>query len=100
MAAAVDIQSGEIHYEYYINSLMVCYSIIVDSIDRFIEDRFEVFFFLLNWILTNSKFNFFRWTYDDLVKFVITLLVLNKIEGKQIEFLKTSIIIIMIEWDK
>lgn len=100
MAAAVDIQSGEIHYEYYINSLMVCYSIIVDSIDRFIEDRFEVFFFLLNWISTKSKFNFFRWTYDDLVKFVITLLVLNKIEGKQIEFLKTSIIIIMIEWDK
>lgn len=23
MAAAVDVQSGEIHYEYYINSLMV-----------------------------------------------------------------------------
>lgn len=24
MAAAVDVQSGEIHYEYYINLLMVC----------------------------------------------------------------------------
>lgn len=23
MAAAVDVQSGDIHYEYYINSLMV-----------------------------------------------------------------------------
>lgn len=25
MAAAVDVSSGEIHYEYYINSLMVTY---------------------------------------------------------------------------
>lgn len=25
MAAAVDVHSGEIHYEYYINSLMVSF---------------------------------------------------------------------------
>lgn len=35
MAAAVDVQSGDIHYEYYINSLMVNISFILTNFTHF-----------------------------------------------------------------